>query len=489
MLDVEVSVAKCTQASEVTMKKILSLLIVLVLALTLLCACDDPDDGKIKVSVGFWPDASLSGDTAMYNEWKNNFEKDFPQYEIVANPYTYSPETVRAKGNKGELPTIFQTYFTEPEMLIREGYIRPITTQLNALGWTDKMDDSMRKTLTRDGEIYGVPRDGYGLGLFINLRLMYDIGAIDKNDDGTYKLYKDDGTPNYPRTFDEITELCRVVQEECGKDKYGILILSANKQGGWQLCNLGWNFGAKQLQSQGADGKWTSNLMDEGMVKALTWIQSLAEEELCYPGASYNYDNWPEMIGNEKVLMAFVGSDALSMPITSYAFSKDDFAFVPMPTGDGTSRYALFGGTPYVFAENATDEQVEGALRFLHYIGRSPETDEISVKAMEKGFAVAESKGMPILPTIKAWKDEAYLAIANRMEEEHMNVNYEYMKDFFDTINQMRHDEEPNFCQDMYGILDNSIQNVLSQKGRANPFALLTTANNNFQNNYLNRIR
>ncbi len=470
------------------MRKFACLLLSLLLLVAVLCACTPEDNGKIKITVGFWPDASLSADTAMYNEWKANFERDYPQYEIVASPYTYSPETVRAKGNAGELPTIFQTYFTEPEMLIREGYIRPITQQLNELGWADKMDDSMRKTLTKNGEIYGVPRDGYGLGLFINLRLMYDIGAIDKNPDGTYKLYQDDGTPNYPRTFDEITDLCRVVQEECGRDKYGILILSANKQGGWQLCNMGWNFGATHLQTQNADGTWKSNLMDEGMVNALRWIQSLAEEELCYPGASYNYDNWPEMIGNERVLMAFVGSDALSMPITSYGFSKDDFAFVPMPTGDGTSRYALFGGTPYVFADNATDEQVAGALKFLHYIGRSPEVDDITISAMEKGFAVAESKGMPILPTIKPWKDPAYVELANRLENQHVNVNYTYMKDFFDTIEQMKHDEEPNFCQEMYGILDNSIQNVLSQKSRANPLALLTTANNNFQNNHLKRV-
>lgn len=63
------------------------------------------------------------------------------------------------------------------------------------------------------------------------------------------------------------------------------------------------------------------------------------------------------------------------------------------------------------------------------------------------------------------------------------------MKDFFDTINDYRRKEEPNYCQDMYGLLDNAIQNILSDKaGTANAQALLTTANNNFQSQFLNLL-
>ena len=472
-------------------KKIFCVAIVAVLVLaavlTLLCACN-PDNGKIKISIGFWPDNSQTSDVAMYNEWKANFEADYPEYEIVAEPYTYSPETVAAKGNTGNLPTIFQTYFTEPESLIDQGFIRDITDQVKALGWLDKIDDSMREQLTFDGKLYGIPRDGYGMGLFINLYMLYDMGVIEKNADDTYKLYDDDGKPLYPTTFQEITELSRKVKDY-DPNKYGILILSANKQGGWQLANMGWNFGTQALQVK-KDGKWTANLNDAGMVAALKWIQDLAAEDLCSPGASLNYNDWPAKVGSDDVLMAFVGNDALSQPITSYNFNKDDFAFVPMPTGDGTSRYALFGGTPYVFADNATDAQVEGALKFLKYIGRSPDTDEIALAAMEKGFTVAQSKGMPILPTIKAWKDPAYLAVANEMENSYINVNYAYFKDFFDTIYTMRHDEEPFYCQEMYGLLDNAIQSVLSSNGAtADVLALLTTQNNQFQSRFLDKVK
>ena len=469
------------------MKKTISVIVTLVLCFTLLASCTDSDNGKVKVYVGFWPEASQTSDIAMYNEWKANFEADNPEFEIVAAPYTYDPETVAAKGSAVSLPTIFQTYFTEPETLIREEYIRPITAQLDALGWTDKMDDNMLAQLSKDGEVYGVPRDGYGMGLFINLALMYDMGEIQKNDDGTYKLYDKGGKPLYPTTLEQVKQLCYKVQENYD-DVYGLLVLSANKQGGWQLCNLAWNFGAGDLQKKGADGKWTSNLTDPGMVKALTWVQELSSEGLCFPGASLNYNDWPAKVGSGQVMMAFVGNDALSQPITSYSFNKDDFAFVPMPTGDGTSRYTLFGGTPYVFAENATDKQVEGALKFLHYIGRSPEVDDISVAAMEKGNKVAQAKGMPILPTIKAWKNADYIEVAERLEKQYINVNYEYMKDFFDTVYDMRRKEEPNYCQDMYGLLDNALQNVLKVNSTSDPSALLATANEQFQSRFLSKL-
>lgn len=466
------------------MKKILCVLMCLLLLATVFCACDPNDNGRIQIGIGFWPDPSQTTDVAMYNEWKEAFEADYPQYEIVPNPYKYDTETVSAKGNSGQLPTIFQTYFTEPDMLIREEYIRPITKQLTDIGWLDKMDDSMRATLSRNGEVYGVPRDGYGMGLFINLKMMYDLGLIDKKD-GEYQLYDEAGKPLYPTTFDEVTALCEEVSDG---SKYGILILSANKTGGWQLCNIAWNFGAGQLQKQDSNGNWISSLNDPGMVKALEWVEYLSDNDLCYPGTAFNYNDWPQKIGMGQVMMAFVGNDAVSQPMTMYEFSKDDFALVPMPTGDGTSRYALFGGTPFVFAENATDEQVEGALKFLHYIGRSPVIDDVSLAAMNKGYQVAEAKGMPILPTIKAWKNEDYLTVADAMEMEHVNVNYKYMKDFFDTIHDMRRAEEPNYCQEMYGCIDNAIQNVLSTNSTGSPAALLTTANNTFQSTFLSRL-
>lgn len=464
---------------------LLILVLTACLAVTLLAGCDKKSD-KIQITVGMWPDASLAQDVAMFTRWKNAFETDYPQYEIVADPYTYNPDTFVAKAASGQLPVVFQTYFTEPQKLIANGFIREVTPALQELGWYDKMDPDMRATVSKDGKVYGVPRDGYGLGLFLNLAMLYDVGVIEKNSDGTYKLYDNAGYPLYPTTFQQITEVSRLIVE--GFDNtYGIVILSADKNGGWQFANMAWNFGADALQVNNG-GSWSANLNDPGAVDALQWIQMMRQEELISSDTSLSYADWYAKIGGGNAAMAFAGSDALALPVTNFDFNKDDIAFVPMPTGDGVSRHSLFGGTPYVFSSRATDEQVKGALLFLKYMGRSPETDEISMQAMREGYQTAQAKGMPILPTIRPWVNEDFVSASADLEEEFINVNMAYYRDFFDTVFDIRKSEEPYYCQEMYSLLDNAIQEVLSKPYTANPASLLTTANNLFQSNYMSKV-
>lgn len=445
-------------------------------------------DGRIKVKIGMWPDVSLRKDIEMYQEWERAFEEDHPEYDIIGDHYEYNAETITAKATSHQLPTVFQTYFTEPQKLIQNGWVADITDELNELGWLDKMDPDMRDAVSANGRCYGVPRDGYGLGLFLNLNMLYDVGVIGKDEAGNYKLHDEEGNPLYPTTFDDIRRVSELIVENYA-DAYGLVVLSANQNGGWQFSNMAWNFGCEALQVESADGKYTANLNDEGAVRALEWIQQMANDELIYPGASMTYADWYAKIGNKNVAMAFCGNDALMLPVTNANFPKEDIAFVPMPTGDGQSRYSLYGGTPFVFSADATKEQIKGALLFLKYMGRSPETDEISVSAIERGHRTAQAKAMPIIQTIKPWINEDYLRVAEELENRYINVNPYYYKDFFDTIEQMKRPEEPYYCQDMYKLLDNALQGVLSKPGTADCRSLLSIANSQFQNQFLNKLK
>lgn len=476
-------------------KKFISIGVAALIAITSVSAfsacnrqSDKDKDGKTIVTIGMWPDSTLPDDVAMYKQWEENFERDYPEYNIVGMPYDYKPDTIHVQASGKQLPTVFQTYFTEPQKLIEWKYVSDITDELKELGWYDKMDPDMRSTVSKDGRVYGVPRDGYGLGLFLNLAMLYDVGVIDKAADGTYKLHDDEGNPLYPTTFDEIREVSELIVENYA-DTYGLIILSADKNGGWQFSNMAWNFGCEAMQIQNEDGSWTANLNDQGAVDALQWIKEMSQDELIYPGTSFTYLDWYAKIGSGNVAMAFCGSDALANPVTNFNFNKDDMAFVPMPTGDGQSRYSLYGGTPYVFSSNATKEQIKGALLFLKYMGRSPETDDISVAAMELGNQTAQKKNMPILPTIRPWINEDFLAVEKAMEEKYVNVNRYYFQDFYDTIETMKKLEEPNSCQDMYAYLDTALHAVLSDPDRSNCLSLLTTANNGFQTAFLDKIK
>lgn len=451
----------------------------LALGLFVLASCGGGNSGgKTKIKIGFWPEKTETYDVAMYNEWKANFERDYPQYEIIGDPYTYNTETIASKALTGTLPTVFQTWFTEPNKLVDKGFIRSIDKEIKELGWDKMMDSDMKSSLTFNNEIYGIPRDGYGLGLLINTKTLGDNGLLPENEDGSYSIYNKDGTPAYPTTFEQIYEMAKTITEN--DETKGILICTTNKNGGWQFSNIAWNYGAT-LQYQDASGKWISSLNNDKAVSALSWIQKMKQEDLLLNTLSIVYDDWYNAI-KSKVAMAIVGSDVLHLAdINGEMKGMKDLAFVPMPTGDGEHHYSLFGGTPYVFAKNATDEQVKGTLKFFEYIGRSPVINDISKSAMELGNQTSKDKNQPILPKIKPWINEDYVNYATELEERDVTVDMNLYKDFFDNIQSNKHAEVAFGAQEMYTYLDTAIQTVLEHPDTANALSALTTANSNMQ--------
>ena len=207
--------------------------------------------------------------------------------------------------------------------------------------------------------------------------------------------------------------------------------------------------------------------------------------ELLLNSISVVYDEWYNAIGS-KVAMAIVGSDVLHLAQTNGDVDMDDLAFVPMPTGNGKDHYSLYGGTPYVFSSKASDEQVEGVLKFFEYIGRGPNITDISKAAMEKGNQVAQEKNQPIIPKIKPWINTEYVEYATQLEDEYVSIKMENYKDFFDSIDENKHNEVQYAAQEMYEFLDDVIQQVLDKPETANPKALLTTANSKMQD-YLDK--
>ena len=53
--------------------------------------------------------------------------------------YKYAVDTFVAMAEAGTVPTVFETWFTEPSKLIRGEFVADITEELTALGWVDKM--------------------------------------------------------------------------------------------------------------------------------------------------------------------------------------------------------------------------------------------------------------------------------------------------------------------------------------------------------------
>lgn len=432
------------------MKKIILLSIIPILIFSLI-SCKT--SGKIEVVIGMWPESANTDDMTMFNTWKERFETDNPEYEIIGESFTYSVEAFYARANSKTLPTVFQTWFTEPQMIVSGGHAKDITDIVTDLGWYDKMDPALREYLTFDNRLYGIPRDGYGLGIIVNLNVFFDAGLVeDLNDDGIYDIV-DPNNPDvkyYPETMDELFTYAQTIKENAGVD--GLIILNVDKNGGWQYSNYAWAFGA-ELQVIGEDQKIHANLNSEEAIDAMEFLKSFYDNELV-PVGNMNYSEWATRLGNGQIGMAIAGNDVISNVITQGGMDRNDIAFIPIPAGPA-GQYTLFGGTPYMFSAYDTDEAVEGAIKFLEYMGRSPETSEVAQLAMREGLQTATRKNMLILPEVRPWVNSEYVTLIESLNAQYVNVSsFHNFADFYEKLPATRRREEPYYTQKMYELLD-----------------------------------
>lgn len=101
-----------------------------------------------------------------------------------------------------------------------------------------------------NGRIYGLPRDGYVLGMHINVALFREAGLVDE-----------EGLPIYPKTLQEVAEYGQIIREKTGKA--GLVFPASETYGGWLFTNIAWNFGCvgeNALEYQDEDGRWVCNL-------------------------------------------------------------------------------------------------------------------------------------------------------------------------------------------------------------------------------------
>lgn len=431
-----------------------SFLTILIIFITVLTSCGN---GKVEVVIGMWPESANTSDVAMFNKWKERFENDYPQYEIIGESFTYSVEAFYARAQEKTLPTVFQTWFTEPQMIVSGGHAKDITDLVKELGWYDKMDPTLRDYLTFDGRLYGIPRDGYGLGIIINLSVFEDAGlASDLDGDGIVDIVNPDDLSEkfYPTTMEELLSYSITIKQETEKD--GLIILNVDRNGGWQYSNFAWAFGAS-LQVEGSDGKFHSNLNSPEAIAAMEYLKSFYsanEGDSVVPIGNMNYSEWATRLGNGQIAMAICGNDVISNVITQGGMKRDDIAFVPIPEGPG-GQYTLFGGTPYMFSAYDSDEAVEGAIRFLEYIGRSPKVSDVAKEAHREGLITATNKNMLILPEIKPWINQEYVDFVNQLNLQYVNVqSMNNFNDFYTLLPETRRQEEPYFTQYMYELLD-----------------------------------
>ena len=180
--------------------------------------------------------------------------------------------------------------------------------------------------------------------------------------------------------------------------------------------------------------------------------------------------------------MNFAADDSVDQPTANKGLPVEDFALIPFPSGDA-GRYALAGGTCYMFAPDITGDQAVALMAYLKILGKLPFLDDSIIEGMRADYAAKRDRGAPVIPAISAWNDEAYNAAKQAIVDEFSNVDMRLYADFFDSLSEgtiTLKSEEPVFAQQLYRELTAVIQRVIT-KENADIEKALKKAQDSFQ--------
>ena len=237
------------------MKKVLSLVLALLMVLAL-AACSAPaestpaddggaaaqtpaDDGgdaaeepaaegePIEISVRGLPKETDTAGKQIMEARLATMKEKYPNVTVEVVDFPYDVNTFLPKAAAGQLPTLYNTFFTEANKIISQGFALDITDLMNEWGYTDKVNPAYLELISRDGKIYGLPSSGYALGMWYNVEMFKAAGLVDEN-----------GNPTYPTNSTELAEMAVKIKEATGYKAY--FFPTKNNQGGWMFTQLVW---------------------------------------------------------------------------------------------------------------------------------------------------------------------------------------------------------------------------------------------------------
>ncbi|WP_419577046.1 ABC transporter substrate-binding protein [Roseburia hominis] len=429
----------------------------------------DNGEKEVTLTLGIWPEDTLTDDIEMHEGFVEQMKEKDPNVTCVPAYYKYATDTFMPLVESGNCPTIFETWFTEPQKLIKAGAVADITDELEARGWLDKMNPSVKALLSdENGRVYGVPRDGYALGLMLNVEVFEEAGLVDEN-----------GYPIYPKTWDELAETAKTIKDKTGSA--GICLLAKDNAGGWHFSNIAWAFGATLCTDNG-DGTFTAHLDSDEAIAAMEYVKSLKWDYDVLTADPTNED-WGTgftELGTGAAAMYIAANDAVNQPTQVNGLPEDKLAMCPIPEGPG-GQYSLYGGTPYMFSKDATEDEINAALDYLEIMGKAPVVTDASIAGLEADAKNRVDNGVPVIKPFPVWTDADYVAAQEKVVKEYNNVDEKMFESYFDaTSSAGLHTEEPGSTQDMYAELTSVLQAVITDKDADVP-ALMKQANENYQ--------
>ena len=383
--------------------------------------------------------------TELRAEWEAQaarFEEMYPNVTVEGLELEYDPAAYVALAAGDQLPTLFLTYFTEPQKFIDQGVVADLTPYLEAAGVGDVFNPEILSIMSRDGATYGIPLNAYALGLAYNI----DMLAAE-------------GYDAPPATWDELAEMATTLTDRDNNVAGFAFINDGSGATGWHFTDIAYGFGAtpEDIISTNEDGTFTAGYGEGATADALAYVHGLRWTQNVLPGATLDWASLSEALVSERVAMVIYAGDQFNFDY--YQFPEADltkFGFAPTPAGPG-GHITLTGGNLYMVSASASDDQREAATYF--HLWRQLDPAEVQAQLE----VTQEAVGMPILPLYvgdyqTAW--EAFRVPYNVLPVENYSLFNEAIKSGEVTLQP----EPATAVQDYYTEVGVVVSEVLSNE-------------------------
>lgn len=464
------------------LKKVLTSAVCVVVSASIFAGCaptkvgkKESSDGKIHISIGGSPITRTENNAATYDLFQENlakYKKKYPNVDIEPDGWSFDLKNYLTKAAAGDLPTTYFTSPTEVSNIVKNGYASDITSVLKKKGYDKKINSKYDALVKRDGKYYGiVDADSiYNIGIAYNREIFEQAGLVDKN-----------GVPKYPKTWEELAETAKTIEEKTGKT--GFAMPNMKNHGGWFFMNILWAYGADMMKEK--DGKYVATFASKNGVKALQYIKDL----------KWKYDVLPssDLIGLAEIEEQFATGNLAMMidipgqfnnMVTKYNFDITKLAMSKLPAGPA-GAFSQIGANVYLFS--GTDEENAACLDWFELIGKGSDVTESKKEQWDKAYKIKhDNKQLVGIAPSDYWTDKDRINAEKGYIEKYRTVEQKYFDDYSKAEGITFRFEPPKCVQQMYAALDTALQQVIGDKN-ADCKKVLESVQKDFQINYLDK--
>jgi len=467
------------------MKKLLSLALSAVLAVSALAGCapsgssDKDDQGRTVLSVGNWPaeDTTDVDYLEMITRQKAEFETENPTMAITPDTWGFDLDTFYSKAAAGQLPGLYYANFTEIEKIKSGEYYTNIANGLKRAGYENAFNEAILNLISHNGEIVTFPTSAYSLGLAYNVDLFEKAGLMEA-----------DGTPKQPKDWNEVVEFGKKITEATGK--VGFAIPTMGNCGGWLFTPIAWGYGVEFMKGDG-EGGYTATFDSQETIDALQFISDLKWKHNIFGNNSLiDLTEYYKQFAVGNLGMIITAGNFTSQ-LYQYEMPIDHMGIMAIPAGPA-KHVTLTGGYTATVADGKTEDQVDVAIKWLEKIGNGNELTDTIKASIEEGYQDAVAKDELVgIDGLSIWNSDTEIEkYRAEMRNKYTNININHVRLYNESLSDEKIElrpEEPVCAQELYAVLDGIIQEILTNKD-ADIAKLVKDACADFQANYLNNL-